>query len=148
MPSASSIRAGSRLHLTPFKVLLHLAHHDVQGADVDPNRLHRILLKTYERQPEDFGTLLGMEGVGARTLRALSLVGELVYGAPVSIEDPARFAFAHGGKDRHPYPVDRATYDQSIETLTGAVERAKIGQREQVDALNRLALWASTEAAW
>jgi hypothetical protein len=93
------------------------AHHDVQGADVDPKRLRRILLKTYERQPEDFATLLGMEGVGARTLRALSLVGELVYGAPVSINDPARFAFAHGGKDRHPYPVDRATYDQSIQIL-------------------------------
>ena len=93
------------------------AHHDVRAADVDPKRLHRILLKTYERQPEDFATLLGMEGVGARTLRALSLVGELVYGAPVSIKDPARFAFAHGGKDRHPYPVDRTTYDQSIRIL-------------------------------
>ncbi len=121
------------------------AHHDVQGADVDPKRLHRILLKTYERQPEDFSTLLGMEGVGARTLRALSLVGELVYGAPVSIKDPARFAFAHGGKDRHPYPVDHKTYDQSIQLLHTAVERAKIGQREQVDALKRLALWTDTE---
>jgi hypothetical protein len=117
------------------------AHHDVQGADVDPKRLHRILLKTYERQPEDFAALLGMEGVGARTLRALSLVGELVYGAPVSITDPARFSFAHGGKDGHPYPVDRRTYDTSIQLLHTAVERAKIGQREQVDALRRLARW-------
>jgi hypothetical protein len=123
------------------------AHHDVQGADIDPKRLHRILLKTYERQPEDFATLLGMEGVGARTLRALSLVGELVYGAPVSIKDPARFAFAHGGKDRHPYPVDRETYDQSIQTLSIAVERAKIGRREQVDALKRLAVWTDAEQA-
>jgi hypothetical protein len=122
------------------------AHHDVKGADVDPKRLHRILLKTYERQPEDFATLLGMEGVGARTLRALSLVGELVYGAPVSIKDPARFAFAHGGKDRHPYPVDHKTYDQSIKTLHRAVEQAKIGQREQVEALKRLAQWTDTEA--
>ncbi len=103
--------------VTKLRELTLPAHHDVQGADVDPKRLRRILLKTYERQPEDFATLLGMEGVGARTLRALSLVGELVYGAPVSIEDPARFAFAHGGKDRHPYPVDRATYDQTITTL-------------------------------
>ena len=123
------------------------AHHDVQGADIDPKRLHRILLKTYERQPEDFATLLGMEGVGARTLRALSLVGELVYGAPVSIKDPARFAFAHGGKDRHPYPVDRETYDQSIQTLSLAVDRAKIGRREQVDALKRLAAWTDAEQA-
>jgi hypothetical protein len=118
------------------------AHHDIQGADVEPKRLHRILLKTYERQPEDFATLLEMEGVGARTLRALSLVGELVHGAPVSIKDPARFAFAHGGKDRHPYPVDRATFDRSIQTLHNAVERAKLGQREQLDALKRLTLWA------
>jgi hypothetical protein len=117
------------------------AHHDVKGADVDSGRLRRILLKTYERQPEDFATLLGMEGVGARTLRALSLVGELVYGAPVSIKDPARFSFAHGGKDGHPYPVDKKTYDQSIATLHQAVAKAKIGQREQVEALRRLAKW-------
>lgn len=119
------------------------AHHDIQGADVDPQRLQRILLKTYERQPEDFVTLLGMEGVGARTLRALSLVGELVHGAPVSIKDPARFAFAHGGKDRHPYPVDRQTYDRSIQMLHTAVERAKIGQREQMEALKQLAFWSA-----
>jgi hypothetical protein len=130
--------------LAKLRELTLPAHHDIQGADVDPKRLQRILLKTYERQPEDFTTLLGMEGVGARTLRALSLVGELVHGAPVSIKDPARFAFAHGGKDRHPYPVDRKTYDQSIQTLHTAVERAKIGQREQMDALKRLTLWAET----
>ncbi len=127
--------------ITKLRELTLPGHHDVQGADVDPKRLHRILLKTYERQPEDFAMLLGMEGVGARTLRALSLVGELVYGAPVSIQDPARFAFAHGGKDRHPYPVDRETYDRNIRTLHNAVERAKIGHREQVDALKRLAMW-------
>jgi hypothetical protein len=120
------------------------AHHDIQAADVDPKRLSRILLKTYERQPEDFVTLLGMAGVGARTLRALSLVGELVHGAPVSIQDPARFAFAHGGKDGYPYPVDRETYDRSIQTLHAAVERAKIGRREQIEALKRLTTW--TEA--
>jgi len=123
------------------------AHHDVKGADVDPKRLHRILLKTYERQPEDFATLLGMEGVGARTLRALSLVGELVYDAPVSIKDPARFSFAHGGKDGHPYPVDKKTYDKSIQTLHSAVAKAKIGQREQVAALKRLTLWSDQELA-
>jgi hypothetical protein len=121
------------------------AHHDVKGADVDPKRLHRILLKTYERQPTDFAALLGMEGVGARTLRALSLVGELVYGAPVSIKDPARFSFAHGGKDGHPYPVDKKTYDKSIETLSNAVRKANIGQREQVEALRRLTLWTDKE---
>src|SRR5438874_1097246 len=80
-----------------------------------------------------------------RTRRALSLVGELVYGAPVSIKDPARFAFAHGGKDGHPYPVDKKTYDKSIQTLHTAVEKAKLGQREQVEALKRLTLWSDTE---
>ena len=131
--------------VTQLRELTLPAHHDVRGADVDPARLHRILLKTYERQPEDFATLLGMPGVGARTLRALSLVGELVYGAPVSITDPARFAFAHGGKDRHPYPVDRPTYDQTIETLHTAIEGAKIGRRDQVDALKRLTAWSTGE---
>jgi hypothetical protein len=131
--------------VSKFREMTLPAHHDVKGADVDPKRLHRILLKTYERQPEDFATLLGMEGVGARTLRALSLVGELVYGAPVSIKDPARFSFAHGGKDGHPYPVDKKTYDKSIDTLSRAVRRARIGQREQVDALRRLTLWTDRE---
>src|SRR5262249_12907381 len=102
-------------------------------------------LKTNDVHPEVVGALLGMEGVGARTLRALSLVGELVYGAPVSIKDPARFAFAHGGKDGHPYPVDKKTYDKSIQTLHTAVEKAKLGQREQVEALKRLTLWSDRE---
>ncbi len=122
-------------------------HHAIHPTDIDPQRLHRILLKTYERQPEDFATLLGMEGVGAKTLRALSLVGELVHGAPVSITDPARFAFAHGGKDRHPYAVDRPTYDTVIQTLRTAVEQAQIGRREQLDALKRLTAWADIKAA-
>ena len=130
--------------ITKLRELTLPAHHDVQAADVDPKRLHRILLKTYERQPEDVATLLGMEGVGARTLRALSLLGELVHGAPVSITDPARFVFAHGGKDRHPYPVDRPTYDQSIHLLHSAAERANVGQREQLDALRRLGAWTGT----
>jgi uncharacterized protein len=116
------------------------AHHDVKGADVDPKRLQRILLKTYERQPQDFATLLGMEGVGARTLRALSLVGELVYGAPVSITDPARFAFAHGGKDGHPYPVDKQTYDRSIQLLRSQLRgiRPDSDQRPQAGVLREV----------
>lgn len=127
--------------LTRLRDLTLPAHYDVHPADIDPKRLQRILLKTYERQPEDFATLLGMEGVGARTLRALSLIGELVYQAPVSISDPARFAFAHGGKARYPYPVNRTTYDQSIHALHTAIERAKVGDRERMDALKRLSAW-------
>jgi len=77
--------------------------------------------------------------VGAKSIRALALVSELVYGAKTSVRDPARFSFAHGGKDGHPYPVDRETYDRTIEALRAAVERARLGQREKLDALRRLA---------
>jgi hypothetical protein len=80
-----------------------------------------------------------MAGVGAKSIRALALVSELVYGAKASLRDPARFSFAHGGKDGHPYPVDRETYDRTIEALRAAVERARLGQREKLDALRRLA---------
>ena len=113
--------------------------HHLEVSDIHPDKLAKIFLKTYERQPEDFERLLGMEGVGAKTIRALALVSELVYGAKASVRDPARFSFAHGGKDGHPYPVDRRTYDRSIEALRAAVERAKLGQREKLEALRRLA---------
>jgi len=106
---------------------------------VNPARLSKILLKTYEKQPQDFEALLGMEGVGPKTVRALALVSELVYGAPASARDPVRYSFAHGGKDGHPYPVDRETYDRSIEVLRRALARAKMGQRDRVEALRRLA---------
>jgi uncharacterized protein len=75
--------------------------------------LEKILLKTYERAPEDFETLLGIEGVGPKTLRALALASELVHGTPATMCDPARFSFAHGGKDGTPFPVDRLTYDKT-----------------------------------
>ena len=112
--------------------------HAVLRADVDPRYLQKILLKTYERAPEDFETLLGMEGVGGRTLRALALVSEIIYGTPASTRDPARFSFAHGGKDGFPYPVDTATYDRTVEVLRSAVSRAGIDRSERVQALKRL----------
>src|SRR6476660_7182646 len=95
--------------------------HAVMIADVKRQHLERILLKTYEHAPKDFETLLGMEGVGARTLRALALASEVIYGTPASTRDPARFSFAHGGKDGFPYPVDTATYDSTVEVLRNAV---------------------------
>jgi hypothetical protein len=107
--------------------------------DVDNRYLSKILLKTYERAPEDFETLLGIEGVGPKTLRALALASELIYGTQASTRDPARFAFAHGGKDGIPFPVDRPTYDRTIEILGRAVDRAKIDRSERVKALKRLA---------
>jgi hypothetical protein len=113
--------------------------HAVLLADVNPQRLDTILLKTYERAPENFEALLGLEGVGARTLRALALASEIIYGTPASTRDPARFSFAHGGKDGFPYPVDLETYDKTIDVLRSAVTRANIDRSERVRALKRLA---------
>jgi len=112
--------------------------HAVLVSDVSPQYLERILLQTYERTPEDFETLLEMPGVGARTMRALALVSEIIYGTPASTRDPARFSFAHGGKDGFPYPVDRETYDASVEVLRAAVSKAGIDRCERVAALKRL----------
>lgn len=116
--------------------------HHVLLEDIAPDRLYSVFLRTYERQPEDFVSLLEMEGVGPKTVRALSLIAELLYGAPVSYRDPVRFSFAHGGKDGHPYRVDRHTYDRSIEILGDAVRKAKLGQREKLEALKRLSRYA------
>jgi hypothetical protein len=114
--------------------------------DVDSKYLSKILLKTYERAPEDFETLVGMQGVGPKTLRALALASELIYGTPVSTRDPARFAFAHGGKDGIPFPVDRHTYDRTIDVLRRAVDRAKLDRSERVKALKRLARFEGTSS--
>jgi hypothetical protein len=112
--------------------------HSVLIADVNPHHLDKILLKTYERAPENFETLLGMEGVGAKTLRALALASEVIYGTPASTRDPARFSFAVGGKDGFPYPVDLETYDKTVEVLRAAVNKANIDRSERVKALKRL----------
>ena len=119
-------------------VLTMPRRHAVLVSDVRPEYLGKILLKTYARAPENFETLLGMEGVGARTLRALALVSEVIYGTPASTRDPARFSFAHGGKDGFPYPVDRDTYDRTVEVLRAAVSKAGIDRSERVAALKRL----------
>ena len=107
--------------------------------DVRPRNLRSVLLTTYEAAPAGFEALLALPGVGARAVRALALLGEIVHGAPASARDPARFSFAHGGKDGHPYPVDRRTYDVSIEWLREAVTRARMGRSDRMDALRRLA---------
>ena len=112
--------------------------HEVLISDIRPENLKKILLSTYERQPEDFEVLLGMKGIGPKTIRALSLLAELIYGTPASTRDPAKFSFAHGGKDGTPYPVDRKTYDESIEFLSKAINKAKLGHYEKLHALRRL----------
>jgi hypothetical protein len=106
--------------------------------DINPRHLKSVLLATYEAAPADFEALLAVKGVGAATLRALSLISELLYGAPASTRDPARYSFAHGGKDGFPFPVDRATYDGSIDFLETALARARIGDSDRLGALRRL----------
>jgi len=124
--------------LKKLKTLSLPSRHYLTTDDLHPDSLSRILVSTYERQPGGFEELLGLAGVGAKTIRALSLLSELVYGVAPSYRDPARYSFAHGGKDGIPYPVDRETYDRSIELLRKAIGRAKLGIREKDEAVGRL----------
>jgi hypothetical protein len=114
------------------------ARHPVLSLDISPKYFHKILLRTYERSPADFEELIGVAGVGPKTIRALALIGELLYGTRPSFQDPARYSFAHGGKDGFPYPVDRNTYNESIAYLESAIKRAKIGESDKLKALRKL----------
>jgi hypothetical protein len=120
----------------PYLVLP--AHHDVRASDVHLRRLHGNLAAAAERGPTDFPDLLLTPGVGARTVRALALVAEVLHGAPCRFSDPARFSLAHGGKDRHPFPVPVKVYDETICVLRSAVDRAKLGQDDTLFALRKL----------
>ncbi len=124
--------------LEKLKTLNLPRRHRTAIEDIHPKRLHTTLLRTYESQPRDFERLLATPGVGAKTIRALSLVSELVYGVKNSFRDPVRFSFAHGGKDGHPYPVDRETYDRTIEFLASALGEARMGLTEKKAAFRRL----------
>ena len=114
------------------------AHHDVRAGDVVARRLYGNLAAAADRGPADFPELLLTPGVGARTVRALAMVAEVVHGAPYRFTDPARFSFAHGGKDGHPFPVPLGVYDETIRVLKGAVHSAKLGREEELGALRRL----------
>jgi hypothetical protein len=113
--------------------------------DVPDRQMHTILTSTYERAPKDFESLLGIPGVGPKTVRALTLASELLHGTPASLRDPARFAFAHGGKDGTPFPVDRETYDRTIEVIGKALNRASVDRSEKVAAFKRLQRLSSGE---
>jgi hypothetical protein len=145
-PARTTI-AGIATEQPPEKVLAELkklktldlpARHQIYVRDLHPDSLKKIILSTYERQPQDFEHLLGLSGVGAKTIRALSLISELVHGVEPSYRDPARYSFAHGGKDGIPYPVDRQTYDKSIELLSRAINRTKLGLSDKQKAFQRL----------
>ncbi len=129
------------------ELTLPARHGLLPGFDVSGRHLHSILLETYERPPADFEALLGREGVGPKTVRALALAAELIFGTPASTRDPARFAFAHGGKDGIPYPVDRRLYDSTIDVLEKALRRAAVDRSEKVRAFRRLGAWAEAAHA-
>ncbi|MDO1527843.1 DUF763 domain-containing protein [Fulvimonas sp. R45] len=120
----------------PHLVLPH--RHDVRAGDIVARRLHGALAAAAENGPRDFPELLQVPGVGARTVRALALVAEVLHGAPCRFTDPARFSIAHGGKDRHPFPVPVRVYDHTIGVLKTAVAQAQLGREERLAALKRL----------
>jgi hypothetical protein len=122
-----------------MKMRLHMPmHHDVRAKDVDLKRLGAVLAVSYDQQLRDFASLLLVENLGPRTLQSLALIAEVIHGTPTRFNDPARFAFAHGGKDSHPFPVPLKTYDESIAVLRRSLDAAKVGHTEKVDGMKRL----------
>ncbi len=117
------------------------SRHQVLKEDISSKRMYTILIKTYEAQPKDFESLLGLQGVGPKTLRSLALLSELIYGASPSFKDPVRYSYAHGGKDGHPYPVNRAVYDNSIEFLKEIVSESNIGESDKKKAFKQLSMF-------
>jgi len=114
------------------------SHHEVRAKNVDLKRLGAVLAVAYERGLHDFAELLLLEKLGPRTLQSLALVAEVVHGAPSRFNDPARFSFAHGGKDGHPAPVPLKTYDESLDFLRHSLQAAKLGHTEKLDGFRRL----------
>jgi hypothetical protein len=140
--------------ITAGPTLFAPAAHPVPDSQINADRLKHIVCSLHEQHPADFAALLGAKGVGPATVRSLSLLAELIYDAPASHRDPAQdpagrgdrkwadYSYAHGGKDGHPFPVDRELYDRNIAILTDAVRKSRIGDSERTDALKRLARYA------
>lgn len=121
-----------------FRTCTMPVHHDVRAEDVDLKRLGGVLAAAYESQPADFESLLLTPGLGPRTLQSLALVSDVVYGTPSRFTDPARYSFAHGGKDGHPFPVPCRIYDETIRVLGDSIEKSKLGDNDKSDCLKRL----------
>jgi hypothetical protein len=124
--------------LTEFQKLTMPAHHEVRPRDVDLKRLGAVLAVAHDQELRDFASLLLVEGLGPRTLQSLALIAEVVHGAPSRFSDPARFSFAHGGKDGHPFPVPLKTYDESIAVLRRALDAARLDHTEKLEGFRRL----------
>ena len=126
---------------TTLRAARHLrlpGHHEVRAENIDLKRLGAVLAVAYERDLHQFAELLLLEKLGPRTLQSLALIAEVVHGAPSRFTDPARFSFAHGGKDRHPFPVPLKTYDESLTCLRASLELAKLGDKDRLEGLRRL----------
>lgn len=121
-----------------FARLILPEHHEIRATDVDLKRLGALLYVTREQQPQTFEDLLMLEGVGPRTMQSLALVSEVIHGAPSRFKDPARFSFAHGGKDGHPFPVPVKIYDESIQILQKGIEKSKLGNSDKLNSINKL----------
>jgi len=127
--------------ITELKKVQHIVlpqHHFVDVKDINPDRLYKIYLTTYEKQPDNFEQLISIQGLGPKSMRALALISELVYGSKPSYNDPVRYSFAHGGKDGHPYPVNREVYDKTVDVLNSVVNKIKVDFSEKKKALYRL----------
>ena len=113
-------------------------HHEVRAQNIDLKRLGAVLAVAHDRDLRQFAELLLLESLGPRTLQSLALIAEVVHGAPSRFSDPARFSFAHGGKDRHPFPVPLKTYDESLNFLRTSLDKAKLGGGDKLDGFRRL----------
>lgn len=124
--------------LPEIRKIIMPRHHDLRSEDVNLKRLGSVIALAHEKDVRNFESLLLLEGLGPRTLQSLTLVSEVIHGTPSRFEDPARFAFAHGGKDSHPFPVPLKVYDETISTLRHSVEKAKIGEPDKQKAIKSL----------
>src|SRR3954470_14353029 len=132
------LRQQPEKNLLEIRKLVMDRQHEVRRQCVDLKRLGAILLTAYERNLSDFASALLLEKLGPRTLQSLALVAEVIHGTPTRFRDPARFAFAHGGKDRHPFPVPTKVYDRTVEVLETSLAKAKLGDKERNEGLSRL----------
>lgn len=141
-PAQEAMLSIAREH--PDRVIHEIRHlampadHDVRAENIDLKRLGAVLATAYERDLHNFAELLLLEKLGPRTLQSMALVAEVIHGTPSRFQDPARFSFAHGGKDGHPFPVPLRTYDEAIGILRGSLEAARLGDPERLDGLRRL----------
>lgn len=136
--ASKEISLSEALKILDSRKLKMSFHHPIFYEDYDEKRLKNILSKIKDINPKNFEELLLVQGLGEKTLRALTLISHLIFGSELSFKDPVTFSFAHGGKDGHPYPVDKKTYDTSIEILKNAIEKAKLGDSEKLQIIKKL----------